>query len=1315
MKQLHKIFLTAFLVLSSSSLLLAQKSFFSDISESSIRTGFKRVITPQKYRVTTADLPQLKNFLWSLPMEKDVIYNRRNTPILELPMPDGQLAKFHVWQSSIQEAGLEAKFPTIRTFAGQGIDDPYATIRFDVTEFGFHAQVLSAVKGRVYIDPYARGDVNNYISYYSVDNVREAHFVCEVQDNPVTARPSSVAAGPCRGTQLYTYRLAVACTGEYAVAVGGTTAALLHSAIVTTVNRVDGVYENEVSVRLVLIANNNLIEFLLAGSDPFNGNNNAGTLITESQSVITSNIGAANFDIGHTFSTGGGGLAGLGVVCNNSQKARGITGSPNPVGDDYDIDYVAHEMGHQFGGNHTFNSTTSNCGGGNRNASTAYEVGSGTTIQAYAGICTTDDIQLHSDPFFHTVSFDEISNYIEAGGASCRVATATGNTLPQITTMDNNNINIPFGTPFTLTGSATDADGDAITYCWEEWDLGTGGAWNNGAASTTAPLFKSRIPKGVGYRTFPDSARIIANYLPATPGAVMGGLKGETLPTVARALKFRLTVRDNRAGGGGVVTGGSGCQAGFTGTFQVNVANAGPFAVTVPNGGESWAGASTQTVTWNVNGTDAAPISTANVKITLSIDGGLTYPTVVLASTANDGSESITVPGTPTTTARMRIEAVGNIYFDISNANFTITAPPTGFTFDANSGGSVTCGGAATSTVTQGTTSQGGFNTPINLTASGNPAGTTVSFGTNPVTPGSSSTVTLNNTNTLAPGTYNVTVTGTAGTTTQTTTIAFVVAPGTPPSITAQPTNVTACAGSTATFSVSTSTAGASFQWQVSTNGGATWTDIAGATGSGYSINTVAGSDNNNQYHAVITTTCASATSNAATLTVNTAPAISAQPTNASLCAGDNVTFCATATGSGLTYVWEVSTDGGTVFNVIPGATANCFTINGITAGLNGNIYHVIVSGACNPAVTSANASLSVGTPPSITTQPLTQTVCEGTAVSFSVTSPSPGLTYQWQVSTNGGTSYANITGETTSTLSIASAATTQSGNLYQVIVTSSCASSTSTAATLTVNDAANITTQPAGASVCVGSDATISVTATGPGLTYQWQISTDGGATYTDMAGETGSNLDLTGVTSSMDNNMYHVIVTGTTCGSVTSGGATLNVNAVPTVTITADTTVNTPGTNATLTATSNPSASTYAWLQNGSPVAGQNGSSINVAYGSEGTYTAVVVDVNGCSNVSNAIVIRDTIIVHTFIYPNPNSGHFWVTFEGVPYNNLPRFITMYDAKGARVYQKDYRNITSSYQPLEVRVEKFARGMYTLVLSDAIGTTLGVGKVIIR
>ena len=342
------LFVLPFLLLITS--LNAQKNFWKLIPEDQAKTANqKRTIIPKHYKVLSLDTLQLLTALQNAPQEFSA-ESRLNPLIIAIPMPNGTINHFSIVEYSMMETGLADKFPDIKTYSGQGIDDRTATIKFDWTLFGFHAMILSPVSGSVWIDPYARGTKTNYISYYKKDLTPRALQEIGVIENESgragdgntsNAIPTS---GPCLGATLRTYRLAVACTGEYAVAVGGTTAALLHSAIVTTVNRVNGVYEKEVTIRLVLIANNNLIEFLNPATDPFAGNSTATTLIVESQTVINSNIGAANYDIGHTFSTGGGGLAGLGVVCNNSQKASGITGSPNPVGDAYDIDFVAHEM-----------------------------------------------------------------------------------------------------------------------------------------------------------------------------------------------------------------------------------------------------------------------------------------------------------------------------------------------------------------------------------------------------------------------------------------------------------------------------------------------------------------------------------------------------------------------------------------------------------------------------------------------------------------------------------------------------------------------------------------------------------------------------------------------------------------------------------------------------------------------------------------------------------------------------------------------------------------------------------------------------------
>ncbi len=1102
--------------------ILAQQSFFSDIKSSDIRNNtLTRAIVPNAFRLVRADLRALKSFLWALPNEQSVRYQRNSAPILTLPLPDGTTGRFRVWESSIQEPGLQAQFPDIRTFNGQGIDDPRATIRFDLTLRGFHAQVLTP-ENTWYIDPYAVGNTEDYISYFRRNNHRPTFFHCDVNEESLAARPTNVQA-PCRGTDLRTYRLAVACTGEYAQAPGiaaGTNAAILHSAIVTSVNRVVGVYEVELAVRLVLVANNNLIEYLNASTDPFTGNNNANTLINESQTVIGSNIGLANFDIGHTFSTGGGGLAGLGVVCNNSSKARGITGSPNPTGDGYDIDYVAHEMGHQFGGNHPMN------GCGSSPNTTKYEPGSGTTIMAYAGICGAQDIQPNSDPTFHAISFDEISNYLAAGGGSCGVSTPTGNTLPVIDPLPFTTLSLPPNTPFTLTGSATDANGDALSYCWEQWDLGNPGAgWNVGltaGAGNTAPLFKSRLPKTTGSRTFPDIAVILANY-PTNPAATMGGLKGEILSPVERSMKFKLTVRDNRAAGGGVVSAGSGgCQT--AATLQLNVVGTTPFTVTTPNGGETWGGGTSQTITWNVSGTSSAPINTPTVKITLSTDGGRTYPITVLASTTNDGTETITVPNNATTQARIRVEAINNVFFDISNANFTITAAVAGFAFDNPATTNTTCGSAASASVSLGTVSLAGFTTPINLSASGNPAGTTVTFSSNPVTPGNSTTVTLNGVNTLSPGNYTITITGVAGSSTQTRNLTFNVTPSTPPSVTTQPTDVSICSGNNATFTAASGTAGVTYQWQVSTDGGTTYTNIAGANNASYTVAGTTTAQNNYKYRVLIATQCASVTSNAATLSVTVAASFSAQPTNVTVCSGSNVNFSATASGTNLTYQWQVSTDGGTTFTNIAGATSSSLSLSNVSVTLNNNRYRLVITvsgGACPGSLNSNIATLVVNALPTVTANSSASSVCTGTAVTLTAGGAN---TYSWAPGNQNGSSIT-ITPTVNPTNPGAPVV-----NTYTVTgsTTAGCTGTASVNVTTNPQPTVTLTANPAVTALFPGLSTTLTaqVTPTSTSTIYQW---------YQNGTPISGANTSS--YTVSVDQlGTYRVVVSIGTCNATSS-----------------------------------------------------------------------------------------------------------------------------------------------------------------------------------
>jgi hypothetical protein len=657
-----KLFISMFFCLSIifSSQLFPQDHYaglWNDISEIGLDAEGTRYIIPQSYMTFELELENLSNALIQIPDEKSVRVKDSNFR-LSLPTPDGDFITFRVVESPVMAEGLKIKYPEIRTYLGQGIEEnSSARLRFDVTPQGFHAIIFSS-KGTIYIDPYSLGDSRYYICYFKKDYLptdEQLNIECNLlgtdsefgqhisqlmEDNPFVNT----------GDELRTYRLACAATGEYTNFHGGTVALGL-AAVVTAVNRVTGVYENEFAVRLELIANNDLIIYTNAGTDPYT-NNSGFQMLDQNQSNLDAVIGNANYDIGHVFSTGGGGVAYLGVVCQAGFKARGVTGLFSPIGDPFYIDYVAHEMGHQYGGNHSFNGSSGSCSGSNRNGSTAYEPGSGSTIMAYAGICSPQNLQNNSDDYFHNVNFVEIVNYTTNGsGNSCPVTTSTGNSEPNVT-VPAGGFTIPISTPFMLTGSATDPDNDPLTYCWEEWDLGPAGHPNS--PSGNAPIFRSFDPEDVPYRYFPKLSNILNNTQTI----------GEILPSYTRTLTFRLTVRDNQAGGGGVA---------YAQMQSINVTNtAGPFLVTQPNTNVTWMGNTNYTITWDVANTSVAPVNVSEVNILLSTDGGNNFTEVLASNTANDGSEDISLPNLPTTQARIKVEALGNVFFDLSNVNFTI-------------------------------------------------------------------------------------------------------------------------------------------------------------------------------------------------------------------------------------------------------------------------------------------------------------------------------------------------------------------------------------------------------------------------------------------------------------------------------------------------------------------------------------------------------------------------------------------------------------------------------------------------------------------
>ncbi len=638
----------------------SQDGLWNEVKETSIRAQGERRITPLQYRTLSLDADALHALLAQAPLEFSAEAQTNLTEI-SLPLPDGGYGRFRFVESPVMEPGLAAKYPEIKTYLGSGIDDPQARLRFDWTPHGFHAMILSD-GDTVFVDPYLWGDTQTYVSYFksAYPSMHQGFVKYEPLGNPHAlddlvqqVREQKITVGE----QLRTYRTAIAATGEYTQFHGGTVPLAL-AEIVTALNRVTGVYERDVAVRMVLVATNNLIIYTNGATDPYT-NDDGFAMLDENQANLDAVIGDANYDIGHVFSTGGGGVAALGAPCVSGTKAQGVTGSPSPVGDPFYIDYVAHEMGHQFGANHTFNSVTGSCGGSNRNASTAYEPGSASTIMGYAGICGADDLQPNSDDDFHSASFDEMIAYTQLGqGNTCAVVTNTGN-LPPVVDAGVGGFTIPKNTPFKLTGSATDPDGDPLTYDWEEFDLGPAGSPNS--PSGNAPIFRSFVAVSTPERVFPKMTDIVNNTQTI----------GELLPSYARSLTFRLMVRDNH------VSPSAGGVSYDTIAFSVS-GTAGPFLVTAPNTPVSWEAATPQTVTWDVAGTDAAPVSCTGVDILLSRDGGYTYPVTLVTNAPNDGSENVEVPNEPAnlvTTARIKVACANNIFFDISNTNFTITAP----------------------------------------------------------------------------------------------------------------------------------------------------------------------------------------------------------------------------------------------------------------------------------------------------------------------------------------------------------------------------------------------------------------------------------------------------------------------------------------------------------------------------------------------------------------------------------------------------------------------------------------------------------------
>jgi hypothetical protein len=615
-------------------------------------------VTPKHYSIFTLNQHTMQQFLGSLSTDPNQAME------IILPAPDHSMRTFMVWKTPIMAKALAEKYPEIQTYTAYALGDQNVTAKLDYTPYGFRGMILDG-KNSYFIDPYSNEADGYYMVFYERD------YKPETSLNGCLVDPSKNLNSPDEGEAINlntnrhrtanrqngnvrrTYRLAISCTGEYAVNAVGVNASvpLVLSKIVSTINRVNGVYQKELAVSFEIVAGDESIIYTDPNNDPYTCNANLPCLINEAQSNITSVIGAPNFDIGHIFCTAGGGLAALSSTCSGA-KASGTSSSSGP--DDFGV--PLHEMGHQFGADHTFSANTGGCYG-NGNPLTNFEPGSGSTIMSYAGVCDPNNIQLGSDNYFDVGSLDEINNFLMAGGSTCGADTM-GPYPVAVANMDDTFI-VPINTPFELTTApATSNQSEAaITYNWEQFDVGNFG-WTEaqGGSATAGGVMRSYPPDTFVTRAFPSYDSVIANSY---------SYVGVRLPQVPRALHFKLTARS--------VFQGWGTFNFIDSNVTVLVSNNAKFRVTAPASNATWDPNDVVTIKWDTGGSRQLPVNCRYVNIYLSLDNGKTFSYVVVSNAPNTGSYDYTVPDVYTTSGRIMVKGTGNAFFDIGKGKLNIT------------------------------------------------------------------------------------------------------------------------------------------------------------------------------------------------------------------------------------------------------------------------------------------------------------------------------------------------------------------------------------------------------------------------------------------------------------------------------------------------------------------------------------------------------------------------------------------------------------------------------------------------------------------
>ena len=612
----------------------AHVSSLTKIDESVIvesRNDSERILTPNSYQTLILDTENLASILKTVPREEE-LGTKKSAPF-DVILPGGKKETFHLVEYTMMEPALAAKYPSIKTYYGYGKDNHSHRIRLDWTINGLNA-MMQLSEGLAFLKPYSKGDTKHYLSYYERDlPINMEPFECGTVDEKPTEPYNSVETIKAGDCQFRTYRLAIAVTGEYATLTlgassNGTAAddAIVNAHIVTNINQINGWYERDISARFILISNLADIFYYNGSTDPYT-NSDAIAMLTQNENNLDATIGSANYDLGHVMgnSGGSGGVANLNSLCSPS-KARGVTrASATGINQPRFLKVWSHEMGHQFGAGHTQGEQCQ------RSSASAMETGSGTTLMSYITSNCDNQVQSGPDYYFHAISIQQMAARML--NTSCAAILPSANTAPTVSAGPD--VTVPSSTPLLLVATASDPENDSLTFTWEQFDNELAEAIPPLPTNTQGPGFRSLIPSVDNARYLPNLNVVIDGTTPTW----------EVLPSVARTMDFRVTVRDNSM---------NSISCTDEDDMTITTVAGGPFSVLSPSSGVLWIEAQTHTVTWDVAGTDVAPVSCANVDILLSYDGGLTYPVTLASSVTNDGSADILVPSGISTTARVQ-------------------------------------------------------------------------------------------------------------------------------------------------------------------------------------------------------------------------------------------------------------------------------------------------------------------------------------------------------------------------------------------------------------------------------------------------------------------------------------------------------------------------------------------------------------------------------------------------------------------------------------------------------------------------------------